>query len=70
MNKKRAQLEAKQLIYTSVDDARSSLSCARENGRPYSRKALSIVLDRARATGRRVLAKLMERELRLLNKEK
>lgn len=71
MNKKQAQTEAENLLYTSVAEAKSSLECARSNGRPYSREVLQIVLDRARATfGARTLKKLIERELRLLEKGK
>lgn len=56
---------------TSVDDLRSSLRCARDNGRPVSLDRLKASLEDERRSGwRKSVMELIEREIRRHEKEK
>lgn len=52
------------LIFTSFDDLRSALACARANGTPYSGTELSIARDLAESLGMKTKVKLLESEMR------
>lgn len=56
------------LVHTSVDDLRSSLRCARDNGRQYSRETLTMARDLAESMGMRSKVRALEAELRWLDR--
>ena len=57
------------LIYTSIEDMKSSLACAEANGEPYSVAMLKQALSMATKAGEKTRAKIIAAKIKKYEKE-